>query len=307
MGDPPPHPTNTETTVRALHQFLLYVGFGIVTAAVLSLSAVALTLEYAVSRVANLAHGELLTVGAYAAYEVLQWTGSVVLAALGAAFVGGLAGIAMNLGLIERFSGRPAIITVIATLGVSLMIQNILIVAFGAANVGYSINQGSPTHIGPFVLTSAEILVTLSALVVASALYVLLQRTKFGKALRAVSDNRDLARASGIPAARVVTATWGVAGLIAGFSGFVLAETIGTFNPSLGFGYLLITLTAAVAGGLGRPYGTLVGALVVGLVLELAGAYSNASYQLAFALGVLVLLLLFRPNGLLVSGRQVTR
>ncbi len=155
------------------------------------------------------------------------------------------------------------------------------------------------------MLTDAEILVTVSAAAVATALYVLLQRTKFGKALRAVSDNRDLAVASGIPAGRVITATWGIAGMIAGFAGFVLAETIGTFTPSLGFGYLLITLTAAVAGGLGRPYGTLVGAVLVGLVLELAGAYTSSSYQLAFALGVLVILLLFRPNGVLVSGRQV--
>jgi branched-subunit amino acid ABC-type transport system permease component len=290
-----------------LDQFLLYVGFGIVTAAVLSLSALALTLEFAVSRVANLAHGELLTIGAYAAYEFLQWTNSVVVAALGAAVVGGMAGIAMNLGLIERFAGRPPIITLIATLGLSLIIQNVLIIIFGAANEVYSINQGSPHHIGPFLLTDAELLVTLSAVVVTTALYLLLQFTKFGKALRAVSDNRELARSSGIPAQRVVTATWGIAGLIAGFAGFVLAETIGTFGPSLGFGYLLITLAAAVAGGLGRPYGTVAGALLVGLVLELAGAYSNSSYQLAFALGVLVLLLLFRPNGLLVSGRQVVR
>ncbi len=288
-----------------MSQFLLYVGYGLVTAAVLSLSAVALTLQYAVSRVANLAHGELLTIGAYGAYELLQLTGSVLLAALGAVVAGGLAGIAMNLGLIERFAGRPVIVIVIATLGVSLVLQNVLVLIFGAANKVYAIDQGSQHHIGPFVLTDAEILVLLSAAVVASALYVLLQRTKFGKALRAVSDNRDLATASGIPARRVITATWGIAGMVAGFSGFVLAETIGTFTPSLGFGYLLITLTAAVAGGLGRPYGTLVGALVVGLVLELAGAYTNSSYQLAFALGVLVILLLFRPNGILVSGRQV--
>ncbi len=288
-----------------MHQFLLYVGYGLVTAAVLSLSAVALTLQYAVSRVANLAHGELLTIGAYGAYEVLQLTGSIPLAALGATVAGGLAGIAMNLGLIERFAGRPTIVVVIATLGVSLVLQNLLIIIFGAANKVYSIDQGSPHHLGPFDLTDAEILVTLSAAAVATALYLLLQRTKFGKALRAVSDNRDLATASGIPARRVITATWGIAGMIAGFAGFVLAETIGTFTPSLGFGYLLITLTAAVAGGLGRPYGTLVGALLVGLVLELAGAYTNSSYQLAFALGVLVILLLFRPNGVLVSGRQV--
>ncbi|MGI9184684.1 MAG: branched-chain amino acid ABC transporter permease [Solirubrobacteraceae bacterium] len=289
-----------------MNQFLLYVGYGLVTAAVLSLSAVALTLQYAVSRVANLAHGELLTIGAYAAYEVLQLTGSVPLAALGATVAGGLAGVAMNLGLIERFASRPAIVVVIATLGVSLVLQNLLIIIFGAANKVYAIDQGSAHHLGPFVLTDAEILVTVSAAAVATALYLLLQRTKFGKALRAVSDNRDLATASGIPARRVITATWGIAGMIAGFAGFVLAETIGTFTPSLGFGYLLITLTAAVAGGLGRPYGTLVGAVLVGLVLELAGAYSNSSYQLAFALGVLVILLLFRPNGVLVSGRQVT-
>lgn len=288
-----------------MNQFLLYVGYGLVTAAVLSLSAVALTLQYAVSRVANLAHGELLTIGAYGAYEVLQLTGSVPLAALGAAAAGGLAGMAMNVGLIERFAGRPRIIIVIATLGVSLVLQNVLVIIFGAANKVYTIAQGSPHHLGPFVLTGAEILVTVSAAAVATALYLLLQRTKFGKALRAVSDNRELATASGIPAGRVITATWGIAGMIAGFAGFVLAETIGTFTPSLGFGYLLITLTAAVAGGLGRPYGTLVGALLVGLVLELAGAYTNSSYQLAFALGVLVLMLLFRPNGLLVSGRQV--
>jgi branched-chain amino acid transport system permease protein len=286
-----------------LHQFFIYVGFGVVTAAVLALSAVALTLEYAVSRVANLAHGELLTIGAYAAYEFLQWTHSVPVAAFGAALVGGLGGVAMNVGVIERFAGRHAIVTVIATLGVSLMVQNILIIAFGAANFGYTIDQGSPHHIGPFLLTDAEILVTLSAATVATALYLLLQFTKFGKALRAVSDNRELARASGIPAKRVVSATWALAGVIAGFAGFVLAETIGTFNPSLGFNYLLITLTAAVAGGLGRPYGTLLGALVVGLALELSGAYISSSYQLAFALGLLVLLLLFRPNGLLVSGR----
>lgn len=288
-----------------MSQFLLYVGYGLVTAAVLSLSAVALTLQYAVSRVANLAHGELLTIGAYAAYGVLQLTGSVILAAVGAAVAGGLAGIAMNLGMIERFAGRPAIVVVIGTLGVSLIVQNVLTIIYGAANKVYTIDQGSPHHLGPFVLTDAEILVAVSAAVVATALYLLLQRTKFGKALRAVSDNRELATASGIPAQRVITATWGIAGMIAGFAGFVLAETIGTFTPSLGFGYLLITLTAAVAGGLGRPYGTLVGAVLVGLVLELAGAYTSSSYQLAFALGVLVILLLFRPNGLLVSGRQV--
>lgn len=289
-----------------MHQFLLYFGLGIVTAAILSLSAVAMTLEYAVSKVANLAHGELLTIGAYAAYEVMKATNSVVLAGAAAAAVGALGGIAMNLAVVERFAGRPVIVTVIATLGISLIVQNVCTILFGGANVGYTVNQGSPRHVGPFVLTPADMIVTGSAVAVATLLYLLLQKTKFGKSLRAVSDNRELARASGISASMVVTATWGIAGLIAGFAGFILAETIGTFNASLGFNYLLITLTAAVAGGLGRPYGTLVGAVIVGLILELAGAYSDPSYEVAFALAVLVIMILFRPNGLFAP-RQVAK
>jgi branched-chain amino acid transport system permease protein/neutral amino acid transport system permease protein len=289
-----------------MNQFLLYVGLGVVTAAILALSAVALTLEYAVSRVANLAHGELLTIGAYAAYVVMHNVGSVPLAALAAAVVGGLGGVAMNLGVIERFSGRQPITVVIATLGVSLVVQNICTIIFGGANVGFTINQGAPVHLGPFQLTPADMLVTLSAIILATVLFLLLQRTKFGKSLRAVSENRELAKASGIPAQTIVTATWGIAGVIAGFAGFILAESIGTFNSALGFNYLLLTLTAAVAGGLGRPYGAMIGALVVGLILQLAGAYSDPSYEVAFAIAVLVILILVRPNGLFAP-KQVSK
>lgn len=287
-----------------MHTFLLSVGFGLVTAAILALSAVAFTLEYAVSRVANLAHGELLTIGAYAAYEVQRYDGNVVFAGLAAAAVGGLAGLATNWGLIEQFAKRPPIVTLIATLGLSLMIQNVLTMIFGAQTEAYTINQGSPHSIGPFQWTNAEITVMVAALAVAAVLYVLLQWTKFGKSLRAVAENRELARVSGIRARRVVSQTWFLAGLVAGFAGFVLAETVGAFDPTFGYSFLLMTITAAVAGGLGRPYGTLIGALLIGLIMQIAGSYSNASYELAFAFGMLVLLLLFRPNGLLVAGKR---
>jgi len=290
-----------------MHVFLLDVGYGLVTAAILSLSAVAFTLEYAVSRVANLAHGEILTVGAYTAYLVQRSTGNVLLSALAAAGAGGLAGYATNLFLIERFSRRPSLTTLIATLGLSLVLHNVLTMIFGASSTAYTINQGAPHQYGPFQFTRAELLVISSAVVIAILLFLLLQRTKFGKSLRAVAENRDLARVSGIPARRVIAQTWLVAGVVAGFAGFVLAENVGAFSPSFGNGFLLITITATVAGGLGRPYGTLLGAVVVGLVLELAGAYTSSSYELAFAFAILVLLLLVRPNGLLVRGsRTVT-
>ena len=281
--------------------FLVSIGIGLATAAILSLSAVAFTLEYAVSRVANFAHGELLTIGAYAAYTGQRFFHqNVAAAALVAAVAGCAAGLVMNAALIEQFRGRSAITVFIATLGASLVLQNVLEIIYGAANVSYSFAQGGLHHIGPFLWTTSNIEVILSALAVAGLIYLLLQRTKFGKAVRAVSQNRELAQVSGIPARRVVMGTWALAGGIAGFAGFTLADTIGTFGPQLGFSFLLLTITAAVAGGIGRPYATLGGALLVGLVIQVAGTYTNSAYQLVWAFGLLVLLMLFRPNGLFV-------
>ena len=149
--------------------FLVSLGIGLSTAAILSLSAVAFTLEYAVSRVANYAHGEFLTIGAYAASaraddpstrtwppprsspQAPAWSPGLVL----------------NAGLIEQFRGRSGITVFIATLGASLILQNLLVMVYGAANVSYSFTQGSLHHVGPFLWTTTDIEVIFSALAVA--------------------------------------------------------------------------------------------------------------------------------------------
>jgi branched-subunit amino acid ABC-type transport system permease component len=281
--------------------FLVSVGVGLATAAILALSAVAFTLEYAVSRVANFAHGEFLTIGAYAAYSGQSiFHQNVPAAAIIAALAGGLAGLALNAVLIEQFRGRTAITVFIATLGAALIVENILVMIYGAANVSYSFVQGGLHHVGPFLWTTSDIEVIFSALAVAGLLYLLLQNTRFGKAIRAVSQDRTLARVSGIPARRIVMQTWGLAGAVSGFAGFALAESIGTFGPQLGFSFLLLTIAATVTGGIGRPYATLGGALIVGLVLSIASAYTDSAYEEVFAFLLLVVLMLFRPNGVFV-------
>jgi branched-subunit amino acid ABC-type transport system permease component len=282
--------------------FLVSVGIGLATAAILALSAVAFTLQFAVSRVANFAHGEFLTIGAYVAYSGQTiFHQNVVAAALLAAAAGMIAGLVLNVGLIERFRGRSAITVFIATLGAALIIENVLTMIYGAANVSYTFAQGRLHHVGPFLWTTSDIEVIISALAVAALLYVLLHNTRFGKAIRAVSQDRTLAQVSGIPARRIVMQTWALAGAVAGFAGFVLAETIGTFGPTLGFSFLLLTITATVAGGIGRPYATLGGALIVGIVIQIAGTYTNPAYELVFAFLLLVVLMLFRPNGVFVG------
>src|ERR1035437_7586585 len=245
-----------------MNEALLTLGVGVVTADILALSAVAFTLEYAVTNVANVSHGEILTVGAYTAYLVHQWTGSAIAAAIAAALAGGLVALAMYSSLIGpfiRYGASPTVIF-IATLGMSFVIQNVLVIFFGAANVAYLLDSGAPQHLGPFLLTPLDVEIVVSAIAITALLFVIISRTKFGKALRAVSQNRELARIPGINAPRVAAATFFLAGLIAGFAGFVLAESVGSFNPYFGFSFFLITLTAAVAGGLGRGVPPTVGA-----------------------------------------------
>ena len=289
-----------------MNEALLTLGFAMVTASILALSAVAFTLQYAVTNVANVSHGEILTAGAYAAYLVHQRTGSAIAAALAAALAGGLVALAMHsvvIGTFIRFGASPTIVF-IATLGMSFVIQNVLVIFFGASNVAYSLDPGPPQHLGPFLLTPLDVEIIASAIAITFVLYLIISRTKFGKALRAVSQNRELARVTGINATRVAAATFFLAGLIAGYAGFVLAESVGSFNPYFGFGFFLITLTAAVAGGLGRAFGTMVGAVMVGIILEFAGGYVSASYNLAFAFAILAIVILVRPRGLFTSARR---
>ncbi len=287
--------------------FWISIGMGVATAAILALSSVAFTLEYAVSRVVNLAHGEVLTIGAYAAYVgENNFHLNLYVCALVATVAGSLTGLLLNFFLIEQFRSQKALVTLIATLGASLILQNLLLIGFGGASVSYTFSQGNLLHVGPFLWTTLTIEVMVSAVVVGGLIYLLLQRTRLGKALRAVSQNRELAQVSGIPARAVVMQTWAVAGAVSGFAGFLFGETIGSITPTVGNSFLLLSITAAVGGGLGRPYATIGGALLLGLIMSIAGTYTSSSYQLVIAFGFLVVMLLVKPNGVFVRGRAQT-
>ena len=284
--------------------FWISIGMGLSVAAILALSAVAFTLEYAVSRVVNLAHGEVLTIGAYSAYVgETNFHLNLYVCAVVATLAGALTGMLLNFSLIEQFRNQKPLVTLIATLGASLILQNLLLIIFGGASVSYGFAQGNLLHVGPFLWTVLTIKVMISTVIVAALVYLMIQRTRIGKALRAVAQNRDLARVSGIPARQIVMHTWALSGAVSGFAGFLYGETVGTITPSIGNGFLLLSITAAVGGGLGRPYATLGGALVLGLVMSIAGTYTSSAYQLVIAFGFLVLMLLIKPNGIFVRGK----
>lgn len=284
-----------------MSQFALAVGFGMVTAGILAVSTVAVTLQYSVTSVPNFAHGDIMTLGAYAAYSTGLVVNNLALEAAAAILACALFAFLMNWGLLQPFirAGVRNIIVLVITAATSLILQNILLAIFGGSEVDYRFPSSNPHSYGPFSWTTRDVAIMISAAVVLASVHVVLRYTKFGKAQRAVSDSPELARVSGIDSHRVVNLTWLWAGGMAGFSGFILAASVGAFTPSVGFTFLLIVFAAAVVGGIGQPYGAMLGALLIGLSMEVSALYVSSQWKQAVAFIILILALLIRPSGLI--------
>jgi branched-chain amino acid transport system permease protein len=294
----------------SLTVLLTSIGFGFVTAAIVALAAIGLSLQIGVTNVPNFAHGELITFGAYGALIVQFVTDNVLLDTLGGMALAGVTAWAMNRFVLQSFvkKGAPRIYLLIATAGLSFFLQNLLAFIFGERTQVLQLPSGSSTgyHVGPFLWTGVDLLIMAAAIVAVAALYVVLQFTKFGKAQRAVSNNPELARVSGIPVNRVINLTWLIAGLLAGLAGVAVAGTTGSMVPTIGSDFLLVVFAAAIVGGLGRPYGALIAAVIVGLVTEVSAAYINSAYKTTVAVAILVLAILIRPNGIFTVSREIT-
>ena len=290
-----------------MSNFLLGVGFGMVTAAILALATVPLSLQMSVARIPNFAHGEILTAGAYAAYVVNEHSGNIYLMAIAAAVAWRLVAFLLNYLLLQPFARRKPklLILFILTIAGSLIIQNLILLFFTGNSLAYKLPTSTSHKIGPFLLTGLNLFTIAAAIVVMLAVHVLLKYTKFGKAQRAVADSQDLARVTGINSERVIRLTWLLDGTIAGFAGFLLGISSGTLTPTLGQGYLLVIFAAAILGGIGRPYGAMAGALVIGLAMEVSALYIPASYKEVVAFGLLIVTLLLRPNGIFAAPRPV--
>jgi len=276
------------------------VGFGIVTASIIALAAIAFSLQFSVTTTPNFAHGELLTAGAYGAYVMQKVSANLLLDALGAVLFGGAVAMILNLAVIRpyrRISSKRLTLFLV-TVAASWIMQNILLLIFGAAPTIYRLPTSSLHSVGPFLWTTIDEEIIISAVVILALLHALLRYTKLGKSLRAVSDNPELARVTGIRYPLVLNVTWAMDGALAGFAGFVLALNIGALTPSLGFNFLVVVFAAAVIGGLGHPYGTLVGALVIGLAMGISSAYLPGQYSESIAFILLIGALLVRPRGI---------
>jgi branched-chain amino acid transport system permease protein len=291
---------------------------GLVVGSTVALGAIGLTLTYSLLRFANFGHGELLTIGAYAALAVVGALagfaappigpfsfGWPLLAALPvAAAATALVALAVDAARFARLRARgAAIVLIIASFGAALALRNVLLFSFGPLPEYYSreiqiaIALVPRSVLGGMRVTPDQAFVLGLALACMGALHLFLSRTVLGKAMRATAMNPDLARVAGIDTAAVIRATWILGATLASVAG-VFAGLTGQVRTTLGFELLLPMFAAAILGGVGSVHGAAIGGLVVGLAESLLTPVLGAEYRAASAFLAIIAILLVRPQGL---------
>lgn len=272
---------------------------GLVSGLLLALPAISLTLVFGVLKFSNFAIGALMTVGAFAA-----WTANVplalpmVVASSFAVLITGLAAVTTERLVFAKVRSQGSIVLLVASLGVSLILENICRFAFGNATRSYDLALARPIRwIG--LRISHEQLVTGGIVLLALVLFqILMYATPLGRALRAVADDASLAAARGIDTIRMTNIVWLLAGGLAGLAG-VLAGMDRAVEPLLGWSYQISVFAAAILGGLGNPAGAVLGAIVIGVVEEMSGLFIPTNYRQVVSFALILVLLLFMRRGLL--------
>ena len=277
------------------------IGFGLITASILAVAAVGFTLQFGVTNILNLAYGDVMAATAFVGYLLTRSGVNVWVALLAGALFGAAFSVALNRALYTPFvrHGTGLFGMIILTIAVSLIIQNGLQAIFGASFFSLRMSQGRSYHLGSLVFTSAQLGIIAIAVVAMLAVHLLLSRTKLGKAMRATATDPELARSCGIATDRVIDATWALSGALCGIAGIALVMNITSFTSTTGGASLIPIVAAAVLGGVGQPYGAMLGALVIGVTSEVAAALFSPQYKQSAAFLILIVVLLIRPQGIL--------
>ena len=282
----------------------------------LGLITLGFSLSYAVLRFASFAHVEFVTVGAYfGLVATKEWSLPLPLAALVAMVGTGIVAVIVDLLIFRRLQMSSTAAKMLASIGVAITIRSIMQLLFGAGARFMTESSTLAFELGDTRVTQAQLMIVVLAGVTMAGFALLVQYTKFGKVLRATADDFALAQARGINGPLVMSWTWFVSGALAALGGVLLgAETF--VRPTLGLTIILPMFAAAVLGGLGSAYGAMIGAFLLALAQNLviatdfgsllgsASWFVDTRYKSAVALGVLVIVVLVRPRGILARGLE---
>ena len=299
----------------ALWSYAQNFWYGISLGSVLLIAAIGLAITFGVMGVINMAHGEMVMLGAYATFIVQEFCRSYapglfdysLAFAIPLAFlIAGGVGVAIERGVIRHLYGRP-LETLLATWGISLILQQAVRTAFGPTNreVGTPQFMSGAMEIGGLVITWNRLYIVIFAALIFVGLMLALRYTPLGLHMRAVTQNRRMASSMGIRTGRVDALTFGLGSGIAGLAGVALSQ-IDNVSPNLGQSYIIDSFLVVVFGGVGNLWGTLVGALSIGMANKLLEPYAGAVLGKIILLVAIIFFIQKRPRGLFaLKGRAV--
>lgn len=272
---------------------------GIAVGSIIALAAVGLTLTMGILRLSNFAHGDFLTMGAYLTWVVNHeglniWL-SIIVATVGTVIL---------MLVCEQLLWKPmrdkrasSTTLIIISIGLALFLRNGILFIWGGSNQNYDLPLVEAIDIGGVKIAYYRIIVVALTIGAIVALHLVLQNTKIGKAMRAVADNIDLARVSGINVEQVVLFTWIMTAVLTAFGGGLFG-LITAVRPNMGWFMILPMFAAVILGGIGNPYGAIAGGLIIGIAQELSVPIFGSEYKLGVALVIMISILLIRPQGI---------
>ncbi|MEM8827855.1 MAG: branched-chain amino acid ABC transporter permease [Cyanobacteria bacterium P01_G01_bin.19] len=272
---------------------------GITISSILALAAIGLTLTYGILNLSNFAHGDFMTLGAYFTWMAntagLNIWLSMILGAIGTIIAMLIAEYLLWKPMRDRRASDTTLI--IISIGLALFIRNGILLRYGGSNQLYQLPVVPALQFGDLRIAYYRLIVIGLAIAAIVALHLILQKTKIGKGMRAVADNIDLARVSGINVEQIVLWTWVVTGTLTAFAGGMYG-LIAVVRPNMGWFLILPMFASVILGGIGNPYGAVAGAFIIGVAQELSVPLLGSEYKLGVALAIMIFILLFRPQGL---------
>jgi branched-chain amino acid transport system permease protein len=284
---------------------------GVMLGSTYALVAIGYTLVFGVLRLLHLAHGEVFMVGAFAGLQIVLWWSLGPLVAL----IGGLvasAAIGMLLELVAfrpiRKRGNSHLAPVVSTIGAGLVLQEVMTKTFGAEQTPFPSNLSRVSYdLGFILVTGSQIFILSVAVASMVALHLFVTHTRYGIAMRATSENLQVAAILGINVNTVILVTFGVASALGGVAGVLVGLNFNAISPFMGIEMGIKGMAVMLIGGLGSIYGAMVGGLLLGIIEVLSVAYLESSLRDAFAFGLMILILIVRPRGLFQTGIRTER
>jgi branched-chain amino acid transport system permease protein len=292
-----------------MSEFLQQLINGIAWGSIYALIALGYTMVYGVLRLINFAHGDVYMVGAFAGFYAVKWVGlaqeptifgavAIFLLSMGCC---GILGFVIERGAYKPLRKAPRLTALITAIGVSLFLENAGQLIFGADPKFFPqiIAKKDVISSGGIILTNQQVIVLVVSLFLMASLQLFIMRTKTGKAMRAVSFNREAASLMGISVDRIISITFVLGSALAGAAAILVGLTNPKIEPLMGIMPGIKAFVAAVLGGIGNVPGAMIGGMIMGIAEVMVVGYLSSTYRDAIAFAILILILLFKPSGLL--------